>query len=484
MLAPLAHRLLAVPIVSAIVFALTPALVLADDEVSDAPPDPSRVWGGELVETCGWPTTVAVTSGGGLCSGTLVHPELVIYAAHCGAGNKTITFGESTNSLTRVGTTQCMTNPDYNDAQGTDWAWCRLEGRVNMPLTPIGMGCELEEYYHDGAPIALVGFGMSESGGAGRKHWGMSTIGMVFPAGDCFDVGGNGQVTICSGDSGGSAFIQYADGSWHAYGIHSTKSSENCDQAPGTVALAAAAVPWIEESSGLDVTPCYDGLTGEWDPGPDCGGFLAGDGATGHGTWSDGCAGTPVSGMSSTCGPPFDAEPDDNPPVLEITSPEDYAEIEPDTAIAIEIDASDDSGYITSVQIKINGSLQDLEDWDEPWGFEDVVFPEGEYEIIAVGEDPFGNVGESDPVRIFVGMDAPDPPDPTGTDGTGTDGDSGTGPGQDDGASSGGGGGGAADGRGDAGGCGCRATGREDGALWALGLLAAIGACRRRIRER
>ena len=51
----------------------------------DADPAEPSVYQGNPVGTCGWPTAVAVTSGGGLCTGTLVHPRVVVYAAHCGA---------------------------------------------------------------------------------------------------------------------------------------------------------------------------------------------------------------------------------------------------------------------------------------------------------------------------------------------------------------------------------------------------------------
>jgi MYXO-CTERM domain-containing protein len=483
------------PLAAVAIIVFLPFLASAADEAPHSEPQVPTVWGGEPVDTCGWPTTVAVTSGGGLCSGTLIHPEIVMYAAHCGAGNKTITFGETTGGGTSMGTSECMTNPDYN-MQGTDWAWCRLSQPVNLPVTPIGLGCELDQYLKEGGPVALVGFGMSESSGAGRKRWGMSTMNDIRMNLNKFDVGGDGQVTICSGDSGGSAFIQYADGSWHAYGIHSTKSSEDCDEAEGTVSLAAGAAQWIEETSGTDVTPCHDAVTKEWDPGPDCGRFLAGDGATGHGSWGNGCSGTPESDMSATCGPVYGSEEEDNPPVLAITAPEDYAEIEPETDVSIEIDATDDSGYVSFVQLEVNGQIQDLQDTWAPWGFHNVAFPEGEYELVAVGEDFWGNVGESPPIRIFVGMDAPDPPTDTGTDGGGTDGgdDGGTGSGGDDGGTGTGpdddGGTGSdgtgetdgtdvAEGDGDGSGCGCVAAPSGGGAAWLVAVVAA-GARRRR----
>src|SRR5688572_27429935 len=66
-----------------------------EEDEPDAPPDEvpeSPIYGGTNVPSCGWPSAVEL---GGSCSGTLVHPELVIYAAHCGASYSWVRLGES-----------------------------------------------------------------------------------------------------------------------------------------------------------------------------------------------------------------------------------------------------------------------------------------------------------------------------------------------------------------------------------------------------
>jgi hypothetical protein len=49
---------------------------------SEQPEDPEAIYGGETVAVCGWPTTVSMQ---GSCTGTLVHPQVVVYAQHCGS---------------------------------------------------------------------------------------------------------------------------------------------------------------------------------------------------------------------------------------------------------------------------------------------------------------------------------------------------------------------------------------------------------------
>ena len=81
----------------ALPFALVagPALANPGDEVAaeqeEAEPE---IYGGIEAGTCAWPQTVAVTGGQGLCTGTLIHPSVVMYAAHCGGGR----YGDTVSS--------------------------------------------------------------------------------------------------------------------------------------------------------------------------------------------------------------------------------------------------------------------------------------------------------------------------------------------------------------------------------------------------
>lgn len=409
------------------------------------PPPPSGIIGGQNAATCAWPTAVAVSSGYSLCTGTLVHPRVVIYAAHCGSNVDRIRFGEQSSPASKTQSVDfCRTNPSYGGTsdQAHDWAFCRLSAAVPLAPTPVVYGCETS-MLTAGREVAIVGFGdNSGSGGAGTKRWAMTSINQAYS--NTLSIGGNGT-GVCPGDSGGPAFIEYSDGTWHAAGIASTVSG-GCGGV-GTHSRMDGAVAWVEQESGIDITPCHN-VDGTWTPTPDCAGFFAGE-PTGHGTWSSWCDATPVGGSSETCGPPFDADPDNDPPTITITSPNDGQTYDTaPTTIDITMDANDGGGWgVVTVEIEINGDVQPIIDEVEPWQFSGVTFPEGQYTLVAIATDHAGNEGRSAAIGIGVGEEAPDPPPPptdtdTGGDGGGTGDDGGTGdggvPGDDGGTDDGG----------------------------------------------
>jgi len=402
---------------SALALAALPTVAAAAPPALSTEPVYPQVTGGMEVEECGWPDTVAVTGGGGLCTGSLVHPRLVVTAAHCEDGDKTVRFSQDSSSGRSVDA-HCTTNPEYlgtND-QAHDWAFCVLEEPVTeIPFTPPLYGCELE-MLDEGLPVAIAGFGDGgPDGGPGTKRWGMTEI--VSTLGNTANIGTDGTST-CQGDSGGSAFVAMPDGSWRAISMTST-GLIGCQGTAGVHALMHPAIPWIEENAGIDITPCHD-VDGTWNPTPSCDGFFAG-GATGSGTWSDWCTGTPRSGPSTTCGAAFDAEADDDPPVVTITAPGDLDEIESGAVVNIEIDAVDDGWGVNEVWVTIDGAEQPLRDGYPPYRFANVAFPDGVYEIVAYAEDWAGHVGMSEPVRLGVGESVPDDPPTEDSTGAGND---------------------------------------------------------------
>lgn len=435
------------------------------------------IYGGTTVQKCGWPTTVAVQSGGGLCTGTLVHPQIVMYAAHCGAGNKLIAFGESIQSPARTSSTEfCQVNPAYAGSNH-DFAFCKLSQPVtDVQIVPILMGCETS-ILAPGADIVLAGFGQADNGPTGLKREVDTIVGGV--GADEALLGGDGK-GACHGDSGGPAYIKLStdkggDDTWRVFGVTS-RGPEGC-LVGATYGLMHTAVEWIESSSGIDITPCHD-ADGTWNPGIDCR-FFPQEPNVGHGAWPS-CGTGPVGGFSSICGEPAGG-PDDVPPIVDITAPESGTMFESDPMtgnadVTITATADDGDGWgVQEVRLVLNGDeVQNGADSAAPYEWP-AAFPPGQYEVYVVALDYAGNEAESETIYFGVDMDAPDPPDEGGTGG-----EEGTGSGGS-GSGSGGGGEGADEGAAGDDGCGC-STDAAPRTLWTGLAFAGLLLWRRRRR--
>ncbi len=245
------------------------------------------------------------------CTATLVHPRMITLAAHCvdeGTPNE-VFFGDTTDHDgpgRRVGVKSC--HQKGGQQADEDFAYCILAEPVNdVSIIPILYGCELD-FLQEGEQVVLVGFGNIDEDTPspnGHKRWVEAPIQKVERK--TIDLGESGH-SNCFGDSGGPAYLQLPDGSWRVLGA--TSSSYVVDGVAcaheGTWALTPYYVPWIEETSGLDVTPCYDSA-GKWEAGPECTGFpLNPDESTG--TWQQMCRQTEkLSKPSSTCGEAWQA---------------------------------------------------------------------------------------------------------------------------------------------------------------------------------
>ncbi|MGH1344151.1 MAG: S8 family serine peptidase [Nannocystales bacterium] len=180
---------------------------------------------------------------------------------------------------------------------------------------------------------------------------------------------------------------------------------------------------------------------------------------------------------------------DDGPPHVEFSAPSEDVVVDAAMHSAtLEVEAEDMAG-IFSVGLQVNGELLPQIDADPPFIFSDVVFPEGAWEVVAVAEDGLGNVGESELLTIYVGVEPPPPETSSSSGSAGTEGDASTtepfetdgsqGTTTDDGDASSGPSG---DAEGD--GSGCRVTGSGTSGLTPWFLLALFGGWTRRRRVR
>ncbi len=388
---------------------------------------PQGIYGGTDVGTCGWPTTVELE---GACTGTLVHPQVVIYAQHCGTGYNNIFFGENINGGAgrTVKTEFCKTYPGGGPGTGMDFAFCKLaEPVTDVPIVPILMGCETS-VLQPGQEVTIVGFGNADNGPYGVKREVTTTINSI-NNGEAF-IGGNGKDS-CQGDSGGPVFVKLskslspqADDTWRVFGI--TSYGGACGTG-GYYSMMHNGIAWFEQESGIDLTPCHE-VDGTWKPTGACVGFQLDPGA-GSGDWQSGCQPGPVAGASAICGPAV--APDDTPPTAIITAPMDGAEYTGEGGANVElditVDAQDAEWGVKEVRLVINGKEQGG-DSVPPYEWKAVSFPTGQWTIGAVVVDLADNMGVAEDVAIGVNMPAPEPePETTGTSGGGTDGTDGTG---------------------------------------------------------
>ncbi len=404
----------------------------ATDQLDADPDTDPLIYGGTDVDTCGWPTTV--TFGG--CTGTLVHPQVVVYAAHCGPQNR-VYFGERQNGPARsVNTAMCRTNPSYSGGGGgQDHAFCVLsEPQNDIPITPILMGCETT-VLQPGKEVTIVGFGNADTGPYGIKREVTTTINQITNGNEAY-IGGNGKDS-CQGDSGGPVYVkldasQGGDDTWRVFGI--TSYGGACGGG-GYYSMMHIGMQWLETQLAeynIDITPCHQS-DGTWAPGPECRGFPFAP-ATPGGSWSNGCAGGEVGGYSAMCGAPFNAEPDDTPPTVSITNPADQSIFDSmgagQVTIPIAVDANDGDGWgVQSVTLIIDG-VDVASDPAPPYTWDTVNFPTGTYTLEARAVDFAGNEAISQAVQIGVDEDPepPLPPPTTGEEsGSGEAGDSGTG---------------------------------------------------------
>ncbi|KIG15069.1 Trypsin precursor [Enhygromyxa salina] len=373
-----------------------------------APPDaiapqPAGIVGGEPSSTCAWPSVVALQTGG-LCTGTLVHPRVVVYAAHCGTFHTSVLFGENANAPTReVPTLRCERHSDLFAVSSMDYAYCELaEPVTDIAITPPLVGCDAA-LIQVGTPVTIVGFGdttIDAPEQVGIKHEATTAIvGYVSTVG----IGGMG-VGADAGDSGGPAFVQLEDGSWRLLGI---VSGGGGDGASVQYVPAPVVIEWIEDRSGIDITPCHAG-DGSWAPTPECEGFYV---ATEPGAqWAEGCP-SAVSGPSDRCGPPWTDLVDGEPPSVAFVDPVD-GDTFPAAAVVFNVlaEASDAGVGVARVELSVDGAPwltplgQVAADEVPPYRFEGVeVQATGEHLLELKAIDYFGNSSTASAVITLEG---------------------------------------------------------------------------------
>lgn len=282
----------------------TPLLAVALPATAADKAPTTKIYGGEVAKACEFPTTLYAQG----CTGTLIHPRVILSAGHCPTLSK-IAFGESIRNLAKeVSIKWCEQTPFTS----TDAQICVLEEAIEgLPVAPILQGCEIEALQAN-AKVILAGFGVDENDSATRpqtdeKRWVETQINRVSDIELYIGGGGKGG---CQGDSGGPVYMKLDDGTWRTIGTtHGGDSHPDCDE--GIYKRTDRLIQWYEEQlrihgeTTIDLTPCFNNI-GEWEATRACGGY-AKDVRGPYGDWSNHCGeGMPVQKYSATCGKAFD----------------------------------------------------------------------------------------------------------------------------------------------------------------------------------
>lgn len=394
------------------------ALATVHAEPADSPVPTTRIAHAENVKTCGFAPVIV---GPKNCTATLVHPKVVICAAHCVAPIRSVLFGESTSRPgKRAEVEYCKKHPDHPSSEGTDWSFCVLKEPVtDIPVIPPAFGCELDEFMKVGQKVTQVGYGANagkhgQSTGTGIKRWAENIITeMEFSHKDNIKVGPNSKnIVACPGDSGGPLLVRVKDGSWRSIAIASRYSGNCGAENPFNIyARIGKAVAWIEKESKIDITPCFDS-DGTWNPTKDCTGFYSGDSSV-QGSWSNSCEEAPKSGYSSTCGKAFGESED---PKISVSSPEDGTEIEAKelpASVTIKAELDGDRPDTFTIGLVVDGKeLEKTGKTEPPWEWNQEL-KAGKHEIAVWFDIGKQKRQQSETVELTVVEAAQGSPDPS-----------------------------------------------------------------------
>lgn len=225
----------------------------------EAPPvvseDPFEIIGGTRTTVGQFPTVVAITAGGGICTGTLVDKDWVLTAAHCidpevlqvasqqavtdsvRVYYNTIDINTSAGRANMRRAAQTFPKPTFNvQALGAnDIGLIKLAQPIDG-ITPTPINFEAAKA-PVGITVTMVGFGATQVGGGG-------SVGVQFflqnrTSVSCSSLGGGSNTNLlcfsqtdtkgkCQGDSGGPSFAML-DGKLTVVGVTSF-GDQNCAQ--------------------------------------------------------------------------------------------------------------------------------------------------------------------------------------------------------------------------------------------------------------
>ncbi|MEC8050544.1 MAG: serine protease [Myxococcota bacterium] len=239
---------------------------------------PSTIIGGVNANEEAWPWIVSLSDSRGnhFCGGALIHPEIVVTAAHC------LTNMSARNIVARVGLEQqnaagsaditqvsaILSHPNYSSrSSDNDIALVQLSEPSSKPIVRL-ITDEVEgSLIPGGTTVRVQGWGAMDSQGyqypnqlqsvdvemvdfnecnSRSRYNGVLSQNMIC-AGDIY-----GEQDSCYGDSGGPLAV-YANGEWVLSGVVSWGYECANAQFPGVYARVSRYIDWISEYLPIEV---------------------------------------------------------------------------------------------------------------------------------------------------------------------------------------------------------------------------------------
>jgi hypothetical protein len=194
-------------------FALLALAFLACVDPQDPPPEPRTGTGhqeivGGTIDTGDPAVPIVAIGNGGLCTGTVISPHVILTAGHCIGQNITIRFeneyGDGTGPV--IAAVDTETEP-----QGADMGLIAMASAA--PVTPLPYNTTpLESHINE--PTRIVGFGVTSENGqdSGIKRQGMANLDGVAADEGGIIITSNDPQGTCYGDSGGPNFMNFGGG--------------------------------------------------------------------------------------------------------------------------------------------------------------------------------------------------------------------------------------------------------------------------------